>query len=627
MLSFCSFLLSTGVLRAFDRSANAKTPKSEITQKCAQLNEVLPALLGISRSVLDNVIFCHQEDSTWPLAEGSILKKRFDDIFESTRYTKALEEIIKQKKKYVLEGKEIQSSLKLSNEFHSQFLALESTKDDLQERLLQYSTNDKDQKRELSELQKECKEKQTHLKNVTRKKTEWEAKKTERNLKKKELDRQYANMEEEMDDSLDALHEARDKFDMQMKQKQKSLRKLTDDINEKNKILIQIEKKKVDKCTLRGEHQGAVQRSKEHSKEHALLRDQIIEQYGLPPLPSSSQSSSSSSSSSNSSSSLSSNSGDRLKTSKMVLHALQEESSKRKKTLKETERNNKKEYQMFQKSLTAASGQVQVTKSQTDTKKKEKSTFKQNIKNIRSNLQTNFQGTVHTNNKKTKDMENDVSNCEKKLIEYEKKQDMDEKRSEKTQLREQDRDLKKHEKAYREQQNVILKNQSAVQALADNKSKLNESATDLEKAVDELKDKYESTFSEEIDRPPPAQQQDNHDGDGEGGGEEDSDERATKELITFANNVVDAIEIKQTELSRQLQHKQKTTRTLLSKLNKEEAILSQKLAQQTSISAKVADHEKTMKKDLLQLVNIEWDDGTVDLSVDGMKEAQEQAEE
>ena len=66
---------------------------------------------------------------------------------------------------------------------------------------------------------------------------------------------------------------------------------------------------------------------------------------------------------------------------------------------------------------------------------------------------------------------------------------------------------------------------------------------------------------------------------------------------------------------------------MLSKLNKEEAILSQKLAQQTSISAKVADHEKTMKKDLLQLVNIEWDDGTVDLSVDGMKEAQEQAEE
>ena len=77
-----------GVLRAIDQSG--PTPvKSEVTQKCAQLNDVLPALLGISRAVLDNVIFCHQGDSCCPLSQGNELKKRFDDIFESTRYTKA----------------------------------------------------------------------------------------------------------------------------------------------------------------------------------------------------------------------------------------------------------------------------------------------------------------------------------------------------------------------------------------------------------------------------------------------------------------------------------------------------------------------------------------------------------
>ena len=123
-----------GVLRAFDRSENAKTPTTEITQKCAQLNEVLPALLGISRSVLDNVIFCHQEDSTWPLAEGSILKKRFDDIFESTRYTKALEEIIKQKKVQINIGKDVLAEKMLSSEYHVQYLALQDTKDDLDNR-------------------------------------------------------------------------------------------------------------------------------------------------------------------------------------------------------------------------------------------------------------------------------------------------------------------------------------------------------------------------------------------------------------------------------------------------------------------------------------------------------------
>ena len=70
-----------GVLRAIDNNAtNPKHAKTEITQKCAQLNDIIPSLLGISRAVLDNVIFCHQEDSCWPLKEGSELKKRFDDF-------------------------------------------------------------------------------------------------------------------------------------------------------------------------------------------------------------------------------------------------------------------------------------------------------------------------------------------------------------------------------------------------------------------------------------------------------------------------------------------------------------------------------------------------------------------
>lgn len=45
--------------------------------------------------------FCsHQEDANWPLQEGAVLKKRFDDIFDSTRYTKALEVFNKLKKEY-----------------------------------------------------------------------------------------------------------------------------------------------------------------------------------------------------------------------------------------------------------------------------------------------------------------------------------------------------------------------------------------------------------------------------------------------------------------------------------------------------------------------------------------------
>jgi len=39
---------------------------------------------------LENVIFVHQEDSGWPLAESKPLKEKFDAIFAATKYTDAL---------------------------------------------------------------------------------------------------------------------------------------------------------------------------------------------------------------------------------------------------------------------------------------------------------------------------------------------------------------------------------------------------------------------------------------------------------------------------------------------------------------------------------------------------------
>ncbi|KAI0755004.1 AAA domain-containing protein [Daedaleopsis nitida] len=64
-----------------------------ISTKCAEMDTEIPHLLGVSKAVLENVIFCHQEESYWPLSEPAALKKKFDDIFEATKYTKALNNI------------------------------------------------------------------------------------------------------------------------------------------------------------------------------------------------------------------------------------------------------------------------------------------------------------------------------------------------------------------------------------------------------------------------------------------------------------------------------------------------------------------------------------------------------
>ncbi|SCZ98307.1 BZ3500_MvSof-1268-A1-R1_Chr3-2g06284 [Microbotryum saponariae] len=67
--------------------------RNSLSTKCANLDEEVALQLGVSKAILENVIFCHQEDSNWPLAEPAALKKKFDDIFEATKYTKALDNI------------------------------------------------------------------------------------------------------------------------------------------------------------------------------------------------------------------------------------------------------------------------------------------------------------------------------------------------------------------------------------------------------------------------------------------------------------------------------------------------------------------------------------------------------
>lgn len=68
--------------------------KSDAAADLAYLNQtMMPQYLGVSKAILDSVIFCHQEDSLWPLSEPSKLKVRFDEIFEALKYTKAIENI------------------------------------------------------------------------------------------------------------------------------------------------------------------------------------------------------------------------------------------------------------------------------------------------------------------------------------------------------------------------------------------------------------------------------------------------------------------------------------------------------------------------------------------------------
>ncbi|KAH9891681.1 hypothetical protein C8Q73DRAFT_746760 [Cubamyces lactineus] len=81
------------ILAVADERLEKVGKRGAISTKCAEMDAEIPHLLGVSKAVLENVIFCHQEDSYWPLSEPAALKKKFDDIFEATKYTKALDNI------------------------------------------------------------------------------------------------------------------------------------------------------------------------------------------------------------------------------------------------------------------------------------------------------------------------------------------------------------------------------------------------------------------------------------------------------------------------------------------------------------------------------------------------------
>ena len=73
--------------------------RTSISSRVAELDQIMPQYLGVSKAILDSVIFCHQDESLWPMSEPLVLKKKFDEIFEALKYTKAIDNIKQLRKK------------------------------------------------------------------------------------------------------------------------------------------------------------------------------------------------------------------------------------------------------------------------------------------------------------------------------------------------------------------------------------------------------------------------------------------------------------------------------------------------------------------------------------------------
>lgn len=48
------------------------------------------SIMDVSKPIIDHVLFCHQENASWPIDGDSKVKKIFDKIFETKKYNEAL---------------------------------------------------------------------------------------------------------------------------------------------------------------------------------------------------------------------------------------------------------------------------------------------------------------------------------------------------------------------------------------------------------------------------------------------------------------------------------------------------------------------------------------------------------
>ena len=79
--------------KALDGTVKDMATGAALTSKCADLDSKVLDLMGVSKPILNYVIFCHQEDSNWPLDIGSRVKDKFDEIFASDKYKQCLKKI------------------------------------------------------------------------------------------------------------------------------------------------------------------------------------------------------------------------------------------------------------------------------------------------------------------------------------------------------------------------------------------------------------------------------------------------------------------------------------------------------------------------------------------------------
>lgn len=71
-----------------------------ISKRNNDATEDMCTAMGVTKAIINHVLFCHQEEANWPLGTDAELMAKFDQIFGTTEYNNALDKMRAMRKKY-----------------------------------------------------------------------------------------------------------------------------------------------------------------------------------------------------------------------------------------------------------------------------------------------------------------------------------------------------------------------------------------------------------------------------------------------------------------------------------------------------------------------------------------------
>ncbi|KAJ0606193.1 putative DNA repair protein Rad50 [Helianthus annuus] len=203
-----------------------------LSYRCADMDREIPALMGVSKAILENVIFVHQDEANWPLQDSSTLKKKFDDIFSATKYTKALEVIKKLHKDQAQEIKLSQKDLeKLQLLKDSAYKLRQSITQD-QEESERLGSKIQDLEQIIQNVDSKIRQTEATLKEFRNLQDQVTTKIAERSTLFKEQEQRHMDLQEENTDTDEELREWNKKFNERIAVQEDKLNKLNREIED-----------------------------------------------------------------------------------------------------------------------------------------------------------------------------------------------------------------------------------------------------------------------------------------------------------------------------------------------------------------------------------------------------------